>query len=486
MTTFEIAGMQWEGLPGSEHLIRQVLSADHETIKISRGKRVVRCQVDSTSYFVKFYLHHDFPLRPFKYRFKPSQARQEWETAQALQARGIPIVAHVALGERRNRLGLQESILVTEAFDGISLRYSSHWDAVALGRFVDLLHDAGVRHDDLHPSNILAHRTTGAFHLVDLYPIQLKHFLTEKERAHNKAFLAMHLPVPVSLDVFLLSRRLRWREMHKRARRCLRENQDFTSLEVGHLRWQVRRCRVRDEMEAIFRDPDRCFLQTGTMLKQGRSSTVARPVEGIVLKRYNFKKPLNYLKDFFRMSRAKRSFLLAYHLEITGVPTARGIATGDRRSPTGARRSWFMMEELAGAGHLSEWTGDRSRAISAAAKLVAKLHNEAFTHRDLKATNIMIHPEGKVYLIDLDGLRFKGKLLSAKEIMEDWRRLFRDGEKLLGITALEKCRFLRTYWRERHVKPKGLMAHLREMKTESRDVRETKAEKKPRTASAKA
>ena len=235
--------------------------------------------------------------------------------------------------------------------------------------------------------------------MVDLYQIDFKATLSEEEKQHSKAFLAMHLPVPVSHETFLLSRRLRWKAMHRRARRCLRANQDFGVVRLGDRNW--------------------------------------RDIAG------------------------KRSFLNAYHLEIVGIPTARGLATADVRKGAGARQSYFAMEDLGDAAHLLDWEGDRHTMIHATARLIACLHNEAFSHRDLKATNILLDPDGTAYLIDLDGLDFKGVLPSIKLVASDLHRLYHDGEKHLAAKPAEKRAFLRTYWRVRHVKPRGLKCQLR-------------------------
>jgi tRNA A-37 threonylcarbamoyl transferase component Bud32 len=456
-TAFDTLAIRWQCQPGTESLVERLIQLPERThIKSTKAKEVVRVELNDVTYFIKFYRNHEIPLRPLKFYFKSSQARQEWETALALESLQIPIVKHIALGERWSRTGLQESILITEGFDGLSLRYSSHWDPIQLGAFLDRLLDAGVLHGDLHPSNILAHRETAEFRLVDLYQIAIKESLSEEEKQHSKAILAMHLPIPVSRTTFLLSRQLRWKAVQKRARRCLRENQDFGTIRIGDRTWQVSKALIQDPIKARFNQLDEAFQSAPNLLKDGRSSTVTRLPEGAVLKRYNFKKRLNYIKDFFRLSRGKRSFLNAYHLEIVDIPTARGIATADIRKATGARQSYFAMEDLSQAVHLLDWQGDRHTLIQATAQLIAHLHNEAFSHRDLKATNIMLDPDGTAYLIDLDGLEFKGTLPPIKLVASDLRRLYHDGEKHLAAQPSEKRAFLRTYLRARDVTPYGL------------------------------
>ena len=103
---------------------------------------------------------------------------------------------------------------------------------------------------------------------------------------------------------------------------------------------------------------------------------------GVVLKRYNLRKLTNLLKDLFRASKARRAFRKAYHLELAGVPTARPLATADRRLGGLLLRSYLLMEEIPDAQHLGQWRGDPYVAARTAAALLPKLHHEGFRHRD--------------------------------------------------------------------------------------------------------
>ena len=67
------------------------------------------------------------------------------------------------------------------------------------------------------------------------------------------------------------------------------------------------------------------------------------------------------------------------------------------------------MEEIPGAT-----SGDEAAALPRVAGLLAQLHNEGFSHRDLKETNIVLDARGQPYLLDLEGLRFVGELSLAR------------------------------------------------------------------------
>src|SRR5262245_45407728 len=103
---------------------------------------------------------------------RPSKARMEFNCVRAVAARGIATVEPLALGEQQALLGAGESYLVTRSLENTEplnafmvltlapMPAARHAQvrknlAVALGRFVARLHDAGIRYDDLHAANIL-------------------------------------------------------------------------------------------------------------------------------------------------------------------------------------------------------------------------------------------------------------------------------------------------------------------------------------------
>jgi tRNA A-37 threonylcarbamoyl transferase component Bud32 len=182
-----------------------------------------------------------------------------------------------------------------------------------------------------------------------------------------------------------------------------------------------------------------------------------------VLKRFNFRKAGNLLKDLFRPSRARRAFRKAYHLQLTGIPTARSIATADRRICGFLVRSYLLMEEIHGAMDLTTFFRGGGQAhpklVRAAAQLLARLHNEGFSHRDLKESNLILDDEGQLYLIDLDGMTFLQHVSDDRAAL-DLARLVRGVENYPGVTRQDRIQFYRTYLRSR-----GLRRLLRNIQT---------------------
>src|SRR5262249_49737836 len=106
----EMQGIRWVLQPDFAPQLEAVLRSSAQMVKESPLKRVTVHQVGSGRFYVKRYLHHGVLLRPLKYLFARTQAHQEWVLAQQLEARHIPVVRHVALGERHSWTGIHESV----------------------------------------------------------------------------------------------------------------------------------------------------------------------------------------------------------------------------------------------------------------------------------------------------------------------------------------------------------------------------------------
>lgn len=217
----------------------------------------------------------------------------------------------------------------------------------------------------------------------------------------------------------------------------------------GGMQWLVRVSRLSARVEGILNAPED-FIARGRVLKPSRSSAVSAE-GGLVLKRYNLRKWRNAILDLFRGSRARRAFRKACCLELHGIATARPIAAGDERLGLLPLRSYFLMEEIPDAAPLSQWGGDRRGACRTVAGLLGRLHREGFTHRDLKAGNIVFDGDGRPHLIDLDGLRFVCRV-SDRRAVDDLARLAEDAAGWpRRISRWECARFLLAYCRARRL-----------------------------------
>lgn len=446
-------GFQWEAQPTFAPWLARVLGSPGRVVKESPVKTVTRHELDGRAFYIKRYRHGVVALRPLKFFFKPSQSRHEWRLANELTQRGIPIVTHLAHGERWTWRGLLESVLITENFDSLPVDEAPAVNVQAVLQFVQRMHDHGVVQRDLHPGNLLVAPATGELRLVDLHGIELKAVLSSGERDANLAFLRIFMPIPVAPEVERESARLRQAYLAYRSKRCLKHNREFEPRSAGGLRWWVRKTFLNPAVEEILRAPDSFLAGRTRLLKNGRASTVGL-ADNIVLKRYNLRmrKPENSFKDLFRRSKARNAFRKAYHLELAGIPTARPIATADRRWARFLLRSYLVMEAIPGAVDLGQWPGNPAHTLRCAAELVAKLHNEGFTHRDLKETNLVLDRDGRLFIIDLDGLEYLGNVPNGRA-GTDIARFSRGVETLPRLRDLYRTEFLERYCRLRGLQP---------------------------------
>ena len=270
----------------------------------------------------------------------------------------------------------------------------------------------------------------------------------------NLARLRKFQAVEVPAEIEKMGRDMRREMHHRRSYRAWKQNREFASQRYGGLRWQVRLDKTGAEMEGILKDPDGFLDTAATKLKNGRSSTVAAH-GSFVLKRYNFKKPINLIKDLFRASRSKSSFRKAYHLETAGIATAAAVAAADRRVFGMVTGGYFLMERIPGAVSLRDYRGDLKSTVTKVAELIANLHDQGFSHRDLKTANIMFDQDGQPVLIDLDGLSFENVLTPFRAGV-DLKRLHLAAQDHPQWNPNLVARFLRHYCRHRQMRPRTL------------------------------
>ena len=231
----------------------------------------------------------------------------------------------------------------------------------------------------------------------------------------------------------------------------------------------------RSEVESLLADPDAPFSRPQTvMLKNSRTSTVAETtmlVGGqparVVYKRFNRKKWIDPWLNLVRPSCAWRSWQAGQHLASRGIPTPRNLAfLARKRSARSCPFSWFLPHETYlvtikqdNVMTLAEYVRkvlptldqpalrDRGRRLNLAlAHLIRALHERSLSHRDLKATNILVHLDCLetsefLSLIDLVGVRLMNPVPQRRRI-QNLARLSISLASAVGRTRTESLRFL--------------------------------------------
>ena len=145
--------MKWETRQDFAALLSSVLESGGECVKRSGITTVTRHDVAGRQFYVKTQFHGQRWWWPPKYFFKRPRGWHEWRVAGRLESFGIPVVPHLAYGERWGGSGLLETTLITEGIAGYQplpkgADLSDPPLQKRLGQLVRRMHDAGVIHED--------------------------------------------------------------------------------------------------------------------------------------------------------------------------------------------------------------------------------------------------------------------------------------------------------------------------------------------------
>jgi tRNA A-37 threonylcarbamoyl transferase component Bud32 len=369
------------------------------------------------------------------------------------------------------------------------------------------LHNAGLLHQDFHPGNVMVRLSDD--HIPELFMIDLDalrktrivtwklarqnlalldhYFWLRSSRTDRYRFLKAYLasrsePAPdvrafahmIENSTRLWAERL-WRRW---GRRCLGSNKYFEVYLGRTTRCVASRDLDPSEAQALLANPDLPFERPGSvLLKNSRTTTVAETtmmVRGsptqVVYKRFNRKKLLDPLLTLFRPSRAWRSWQAGQHLVSRGIATPQNLAfLSRRRTFWEAPLFWRLPHETylitvkePNAVDLMTYTRQvlpqyppdlrrkRIRSLTIAlAELVRALHDRSLSHRDLKASNILINVDSftghnRLSLIDLVGVRLQHPIPKSRRV-QNLARLCVSLDLTHGRTRTDLLRFLRLY-----------------------------------------
>jgi tRNA A-37 threonylcarbamoyl transferase component Bud32 len=394
-------------------------------------------------------------------RFRAPKARLEYAKLLAAIARQVPTIQPLGYG-----VASDQSFLVTPTVGGAlpldqflerpHLPTEGFALAEALGRFMARIHTAGVHHPDPHPGNILI-RDAELF-LLDLHDARLgaplgerasianlvllnRWFILRANRAARLRFWRAYVAERKLLDYFHANEveRRTWqsnlRFWRGRAKRCVGENRRFRRVSFGNISGFAARDSADD---ALLRDPEALFTGT-TILKDSHSSAVS--VSGAIL-----------CKHFRRSSRAcRRAWINGHAFLDCLLPTPRPLAMACRYRFGMPRDGFLLTEFIPDAINLRDAVTDdlkRCERIDHVARLIRHLHQRGWSHRDLKAANILLAPNSggreSAWIIDLAGAS-RPIRLSRDRRAKDLARLNASFHDLPLLSRTDRLRFLRLY-----------------------------------------
>lgn len=201
-------------------------------------------------------------------------------------------------------------------------------------------------------------------------------------------------------------------------------------------------------VEKLWRDSD-ALVRSGRMLKDGDRCTLVRldTREGFVLKRYNLRGPLHTAGHWFLRSRAALNWNHSRHLAESGLATPRVSAMLEERFGPLRMRSLVLMEFVPGVPLLE--AVKKGQLDSAKLEQVADqfatvwrtLGEQRIGHGDMKASNFIVGEDGRLWLIDLDGMHVRrSTALLARERRQDYERFMRNWEDRPEVAAVFRTR----------------------------------------------
>lgn len=381
--------------------------------------------------------------------------------------------------------------------------------AVALADLTARLHEAGLVHQDFHPGNILVGIDESdrlSLAMIDLDALRTRPGLSWADAQRNLALLNNYFWFRCGLadrrrfvDAYVAARQggpsdprafargieaetRSWAERLWRrwGRRCRGTNKYFKKLSESTCRGVFSRDLCRDDARSLMADPDAPFLGLGArIIKDSRTTLVAEVtlrVKGVptpvIYKRFNRKKGLDPILTLFRPSRAWRAWQSGQHLAVRALPTPQNLGYFAR--PRVGRRwlphHWWPHDTYLATVKaepsitLADYALNvlpsldpaarrrRVRALGRAlARLMRTLHGRSLSHRDLKASNILLQgdPEAErpnLSLIDLVGVQVQFPL-SADRRAQNLSRLQVSLADAPGRSRADALRFLRDYLR---------------------------------------
>lgn len=304
--------------------------------------------------------------------------------------------------------------------------------AEALGA-IGQMHAQGLWQSDLHLDNLLRHE--GRLYLIDGGGVRYETPGQPLSRAHVLENLGVFFAqLPAELDPFLeellihyllangehalplemlqaeISKVRRWR-LRDYLRKVARDCSLFAAC-IGAFGLRVVRREAEPALQPLLSDLN-ARIDAGHIYKTGGAATVARvELDGrpLVVKRYNVKNLLHWLKRFWRPSRAWHSWREGNRLQLLGITTPTPLAVIEQRWCWLRGRAYLITDYCGGQDIIARFEAylqatPPETELLALDRLFAALLRERISHGDFKGHNLFWDDaQGAWSLIDLDAM----------------------------------------------------------------------------------
>jgi tRNA A-37 threonylcarbamoyl transferase component Bud32 len=494
-----VAGVRWTLTPAGRVLLadddlridRHLACGRAVVVKHGAHRTVYRISLPAGAIYWKL-CRISGPRAWWRDFFRGWKAKLEFDRARELAARAIETVEPLAWGRLPGAVCPEGTVLVTRALDGtvpLDEYLASHPPetagerrriATGLAEYMAKLHAAGVTHPDLHPGNLLVRpeSETIRFFLIDLHDLELGGPLDRRARLANLVLLNRWFQIRATR-----SDRLRfWRAYAgagaspedarqierdtdrsavrlwaSRDLRSSRDNRHFQRVRgPGVAGFAVRELDA-GVVNGFLADPDGPFRQAdAVLLKDSRSATVCRidvpTPDGprtMAYKRFRVTHRTDPFANLVRPAAALRSWANGHALRDRGLPTPRPWLVIHRKWFGLQTVGYLLCEFIPDARNLHEVVAkatlcEKRRLTDYLARWIRLMHDRGVSHRDLKAANILVTPDGECQFIDLVGVRTRPRVGGRLRI-RDLTRLNASFVASPHVTRTDRLRFLRTY-----------------------------------------
>lgn len=368
-----------------------------------------------------------------------------------------------------------------------------------LAKLAATIHDAGMEHRDLHERNIIVQPQPDGrykFFLLDLHELRVHRSLNWDQATRELARMGRYFTIRTSA-----ADRLRFFKKYAQYRKVPAERIPSLARAVEHetmesradfwrrrdTRPQNRASRIQEysipgakayalseippaTVKRLMEEPELPFQNSVLhWWKIGRGTRVAevelpeiRRADTLIYKQYYFKGWHESLAALFRQNQASRAWNCGAALLLRELPTPQPLALIHKIRFGLPVTSYLITERVPDALTISRYLErhlpglpprEQRRVvlgvIEEAAMLLRRLHERRVTHRDLKASNILVSTTDdlarpKLWLIDLDGVQ-TWQTVPEKHRLQNLTRFYVSFHRSPWITLPDRLRFLRIY-----------------------------------------
>lgn len=461
----------WQG----QDVFAMAQALDGDVFRDVKGRRTLRFELGGKRWFIK---HHqgvgwgEIFKNLITLRLPILGAKNEWLAIQALNQIAVPTMTAAAFAERGWNPARRESFLITEELAPVSSLEEvcagwarerpafafKHRLLLEVARMARVMHSHGICHRDFYLCHFLLHterdgdpQAAPRLSLIDLHRALIRPWFLPRwirkdiaglyfsardiglTRTDLCRFIKAYSGKPLRqalqeqggfwADMQAMADKVWRRELRKQDARLRRRVLQNSAEVICQQSWSqlalINRAHWQPALQAVLDDPDR-VLSTGTMLKDGDSTTVVRVNvnnQSWVIKRYNLKTLGYALSRLLRPSRAWQCWASAFRLQQAGIDTPAPLLMIEKRWGPLRRQAYYVSAYVPGQDVLA-LLGDKpadaehwQSVMRLFADLFRRLRQHRLIHGDLKATNFIVTQpwteQARLVVLDLDATRLE-------------------------------------------------------------------------------